>query len=88
MRTSRAEIGPVWMEGALEDGVLGMVERGVVESDSVLAVTRVTIVYLAAHLQFQTDGPSHTLESEDQRDRLQRALRELTASDPQSEPGL
>lgn len=53
------------MEGALEDGVLGMVQRGVVENDFVLAVTRVKIVYLAARLRFQTDGPSHTLESED-----------------------
>ena len=55
------------MEGALEGVVLGTVGQGVPESYFAMAVTRVTTVYLGAHLQFQTDGPGHALESEDQR---------------------
>lgn len=61
------ETVPVWMEGALEGVVLGTVGQGVPESYFAMAVTRVTTVYLGAHLQFQTDGPGHALESEDQR---------------------
>lgn len=76
------------MEGALEGVLLGTVGRGVVENGFVLAVTRVMIVYLAVHLQFQTDDPDHTLKSDGERNRVKYASCGLTASEPQSESGL